>query len=246
MIFAALVFAATTYQSMLTKYDVPIFESGKAKYEFYAEGDVGDGRKVVVYGFTPVRRGDSRDIDHYIFVTMIKGNEILSARRDLTETVFNTGERGRFADFRATVKKFTLKRGEYVDITLWSSISGGVSAASDVILRIARDNTLVIASRLENTEELSRNGSKEIRQTSSQLSVSEDGALQWTKKERLAFRDKSDKPYRVNCQTTRTTYRPLAQGIAPSDTAPKGKLKPLARLDLKEIVPCCSSCELKQ
>ena len=252
MILAAFIFAATLrYESSLTKYDKPVFEAGVSKYEFYAEADAGGGRKVVVYGFTPVRRGPSPEVDHQIYVAMIapkgKGYELVSARREVTESVFNVGERGRFTDFRARVNVFTLRSGHYVDVTLWSSISGtgGISAANDVIYRIAKDDVLVFAAKLDETEEFSRNGWREIRQTSSELSVG-DGALVWTKKERLASRDKAETPFRVNCQTTRTTYRPLGRSIVPSAAAAKGKLTPLTRVPLKEIVPCCSGCELRE
>lgn len=251
MIFASLILAATTYQSILGRMDEPLFESGASKYEFYADGDAGEGRRVVVYGFVPVRRGSSPDFDHRVFVTLVRrkgdGYEAISSRRDLTDSVFNIGERGRFMEIRAKVNAFTLVRGKYVDVTLWSSISGsgGISAASDVILRIARDNELIIAAKLDETEAHSRSGWRETHQISSELAVG-DGALQWTKKERLAFRDNAGKPYKVNCQTTRTTYRPLRQGISPSEKPPKGKLTPLERLPLASVVPCCSGCELKE
>ncbi len=156
MMLAAFIFAATLrYESILTKYDGPVFEAGDAKYEFYAEG--------------------------------------------------------------------------------------GISSANDLIYRIAKDEALVIAAKLDETEAFSRNGWREIRQTSSELSVGE-GALVWTKKERLASREKTETPFRVNCQTTRTTYRPLGRSIVPSAAATKGNLQPLTRVPLKEIVPCCSGC----
>jgi hypothetical protein len=252
MIFAAFIFAATLrYESILTRYDKPVFESGASKYALYAEGDVGGGKKIVVYGFTPVRRGSSPDVNHQIFVTMIarKGDayEIVSARRDVTDSVFNIGERGRFSDLRAQVNVFTLRKGYYVDVQLWSSISGtgGISSANDVIFRIARDGTLVIAAKLDVTEEFSGNGWREIRQTSSELAVGEN-SLVLTKKERLASRDKAEAPFRVNCQTTRTTYRPQGRSLVPDNVVAKGKLTPLERVPLKEIVPCCSGCELKE
>lgn len=252
MIFAAFIFAATLrYESILTKYDKPVFESGASKYELYAEGDAGGGRKIVVYGFTPVRRGSSPDVDHQIFVTMIArkgdGYGIVSARRDLTDSVFNIGERGRFSDFRARVNVFTLRKGYYVDVELWSSISGtgGISSANDVIFRIASDGTLVIAAKLDVSEEFSRNGWREIRQTSSELAAGEN-SLVLTKRERLAWRDKAEAPFHVNCQTTRTTYRPQGRSLVPDGAAAKEKLAPLERVPLKEIVPCCSGCELKE
>ncbi|HEX7421297.1 MAG TPA: hypothetical protein VF505_15515 [Thermoanaerobaculia bacterium] len=254
MIFATFIFAAMLrYESILTKYDKPVFQSGASRYELYAEGDVGGGRKVVVYGFTPVRRGSSPDIDHQIFVTMIgrKGDayELVSGRRDVTDSVFNIGERGRFTDFRARVNVFTLRKGYYVDVQLWSSIggTGGISSANDVIYRIARDGALVIAAKLDVTEEFSRNGWREIRETSSNLAVGEN-SLVWTKKERLGSRDKAETPFHVNCQTTRTTYRPHGRSLVaePPAAATKDKLTPLGRVPLKEIVPCCSGCELKE
>ena len=252
MIFATFIFAATLrYESILTKYDKPVFEAGASRYELYAEGDAGGGRKVVVYGFTPVRRGSSPDINHQIFVTMIarKGDayELVSARRDVTDSVFNIGERGRFTDLRARVNVFTLRKGYYVDVQLWSSIggTGGISSANDVIFRIASDGALVSAAKLDVTEEFSRNGWRDIRQSSSELAVGEN-SLTWTKKERLASRDKAETPFKVNCQTTRTTYHPQGRSLVPDTVAAKGKLTPLRRVPLEEIVPCCSGCELKE
>jgi len=84
MMLAAFIFAATLrYESILTKYDGPVFEAGAAKYEFYAEGEAGGGRKVVVHGFTPVRRGPTPEVDLQIYVAMIarKGDGTLSSRR---------------------------------------------------------------------------------------------------------------------------------------------------------------------
>jgi hypothetical protein len=52
----------------------------------------------------------------------------------------------------------------------------------------------------------------------------------------------------VNCQTTRTTYRPQGRSLVPEPpaAATKDKLTPLGRVPIKEIVPCCSGCELKE
>jgi hypothetical protein len=72
------------------------------------------------------------------------------------------------------------------------------------------------------------------------------GDLVWTKKERLASRKKTGQPFRVNCQTTRTIYRRQGHKLVVVTTPPKGKLKPLPRIPMKEIVPCCSGCELKE
>ena len=252
MILAALVFAATfPYQAILSKYDKPVFQAGESRYEFYSDADLGDGRKVVVYGFTPVRRGTDRDVEHKVFVTIVarKGDdyELLSARRDVTDKVFNMGEHGRFVDVRARVNPFTLRGGHYVDITLWSTISGtgAVSSANDVIYAIAADGQLIGMATLEVTQEFSRNGWREIRETTSELAAGNDG-LVWTKKERLASRRRAEDPFRVNCQTTRMTYRRQGHMLVPVTTTLKGKLKPLPRVPMKEIVPCCSGCELKE
>jgi hypothetical protein len=254
MIFATFIFAAVLrYESILTKYDKPVFQAGQSRYELFAEGDAGGGRKVVVYGFTPVRHGSSPDIDHQIFVAIIarKGDayELLSARRDVTDSVLNIGDRGRFSDFRARVNVFTLRKGHYVDLQLWSSIggTGGTSSSNDVIYRIAKDGALVIAAKLDVTAEFSRSGWREIRETTSSLALGEN-SLVWTKKERLASRDKAATPFRVNCQTTRTTYKPQGRSLVAEPPAPatKDRLTPLDRLPLKELVPCCSGCELKE
>lgn len=252
MILAALVLAATfPYQSLLSQYDKPVFQAGESRYEFYTDADLGDGRKVVVYGFTPVRRGSDSDIEHQVFVTIVahKGNgyEIASARRDVTDKVFNMGERGRFVELRARVNLFQLRGGQFVDVSLWSTISGtgAISSANDVIFRISTDGQLINAATLEVTQEFSRNGWREVRETSSELAVAEDG-LVWTRKERLASRNKAEEPFRVNCQTTQTTYRRQGHNLVASPTAPKGKARPLGRVPMKEIVPCCSGCELKE
>jgi hypothetical protein len=251
MILAALAFAATVvtqqYESVLAKTEVPVFEAGEGRYEYYAENELADGRRVVVYGFTPARKGSAADVSHEVFVTMIARTgdhyEIVSPRRILTDFLFNIGERGRFAKMRASVNPFDLKSGHYVDVTLWSSISTGESAASDVIFRITNDGVLVVAAKLDETEAFRRKDGREISETSSELAVG-DGALVWTKKERLASRKKSDSPYHVNCQTTRSIYRPLGRALSTSAQKPKGKLKPLVRVPLHEVVPCCSGCEL--
>ncbi len=252
MILAALAIAAAAasarYESVLAKAEVPVFASGAGKYEFYAETDLDKTRKAVVYGFVPVRRGSEADIPHEVFVTIIqwKGNvfEIVSPRRDVTEALLNIGERGRFSEIRARVNSFRLRAGHYVDVNLWSSITGGTSQASDLVYRISSDGVLVTAARLDEAEALSRRDGREISQTSSKLAVG-DGALVWTRKERLASRDDAKKPYRVHCRTTRTTYRPLGFGIAPSQNAGKGKMKPLDRVPVKEIVPCCDGCSFR-
>ena len=252
MILAALVFAATLpFQSILSKYDKPVFQAGESQYEFYSDSDLGDGRRVVVYGFTPVRRGSDPDIDHQVFVAIVarKGDdyELVCARRDVTDKVFNMGERGRFVDVRARANPFTLNGADYVDISLWSTISGtgAVSATNDVIYAIASDGQLVSQATLEVTQEFSRNGWREIRQSSSEVGVS-GGQLVWTKKERLASRKKAEQPFHVNCQTTRTIYRRHGHTLVSSNTLSKGKLKSLPRIPMKEIVPCCSGCELKE
>ena len=252
MILAAVVFAATfPYQSLLSKYDKPLFQAGESRYEFYTDADLGDGRKVVVYGFTPVRRGTDSDIEHRVFVTIVarKGDtyELLSARRDVTDKVFDIGEHGRFVEVRACVNPFTLLGGHYVDVSLWSSISGSgaISSANDVIFRISADGQLIHAATLEVTQEFSRNGWREIRQTSSELAAGKDGLI-WTRKERLASRRKADAPFRVNCQTTRTIYRRQGHNLVAGTSPPKGKLRPLQRIAMKEIVPCCSGCVLNE
>ena len=252
MILAALVFAATfPYQSLLSQYDKPVFEAGESRYEFYTDSDLGDGRRVVVYGFTPVRRGSDSDIEHQVFVAIVarkgKDYKLVSARRDVTDKVFSMGERGRFVELRARVNLFKLRGGHFVDVSLWSVISGSgaISSANDVIFRIAGDGQLINAATLEVTQEFSRNGWREVRETSSELAVAEDG-LVWTKKERLASRNKADDPFRVNCQTTHTIYRRQGHNLVASPTAPKGKSTPLGRVPMKEIVPCCSGCVLNE
>lgn len=250
MMLAALAFAATVaaqqYEAVLAKTDVPVFEAGEGKYEYYAENELPDGRRVVVYGFTPARKGSAADVSHEVFVTMIAraGDhyEIVSPRRILTDSMFNIGERGRFEKIRASVNVFDLRSGHYVDVTLWSSISSGESAANDVVFRITNDGVLVVAAKLDETEAFRRKDGREISETSSELAIG-DGALVWTKKERLASRAKTSAPYRVNCQTTRTIYRPLGRALSTSSQKPKGKLKPLIRVPLQQVVPCCSGCE---
>lgn len=251
MIVAALAFAAAVasarYESVFTKEEVPVFEAGAAKYEFYAETDLDKTRKVVVFGFTPLRRGTEADVPHQVFVTIIqwKGNvfDIVAPRRDVTDALLTIGERGRFSEIRARVNAFTLRLGHYVDVNLWSSITGGASQASDALFRISSDGVLINAGHLDETEALSRKDGREISQTSSKLAVG-DGALVWTKKERLASRDDRKKPYRVHCRTTRTTYRPLGLLLVESEKPAKGKLKPLDRVPVREIVPCCDGCRI--
>lgn len=245
MIFAALVFAATTYQPILG-FDPPVFQAGTAQYEFYAQGDLPDGRRAVAFGFTPARRGSVADVEHEVFVALLSRRgtkyELASARRIVTNAVFNMGERGRFETIRAVVNPFRIGKIEYVDVSFLSSISGGIYAANDVIFRVANDGTLVIVAQIDNTQEFSESA-KQIRQTTSELGIA-NGALVIVKHERLASRNDVKQPFRVNCQTTSKAYRPAGHRLDEAVSVPKGKLKQLDRVMMKSVVPCCSGCEL--
>lgn len=245
MIYAALVFAATTYQSLLG-FDPPVFQAGKSQYEFYAQGDLEDGRRVVVYGFTPVHRGAQADVEHEIYVALLTRRgaryELASARRLMTDAVFNMGELGRFETFRAVVNGFTIGKRQYVDVTFWSSISGDTSQGNDVVFRIAEDGTLVIVAKVEGTEALERSA-KQIRQTTSDVGVAR-GALVVTKHDRLASRDDVKKPFVVHCQTSKIAYIPYGHRMEESANIPKGKVVPLGRVRVKAVVPCCDGCQL--
>lgn len=245
MIGAALLFAAVMYKDVLN-FDPPPFQAGAAKYEFYAQGDLQDGRRVVVYGFTPVRRGTAADYEHEIFVAMITRRgpkyEIVSSRRLMTDAVFNTGERGHFRDFQAVVNAFSIGDRQYVDVSFWSSITGGSSQANDVIYRVANDGTLVIAARVDETQARSRIGTREIREITSDIGVTA-GMLVVEKHERLASRATAAQPYRVNCQTTRIAYRPRGHAMEQAPSAPKGKITLFERVPVKAILPCCNGCE---
>ena len=243
MIGAILLFAALPYQELLGLAEVPHFEGG-ARYEYYAHETVDASRVVVVYGFVPEKQGSARDVDHRVFVALIT-NGAVASRRDVTASVFNIGVLGRFAEFRARVTSFRLRGFPFVDVELWSRITGDVSASSDVIFRITPDDALVLATKLEDTAEFSRKGNREIHETTSEVAVAGD-ALVWTRRERLAARSDEKKAFRVNCQTTKKTYRPRLHGLAVSTRAAKGKPQALRRINTTSVLPCCSGCQFAE
>jgi hypothetical protein len=251
MIAAVLILAA---QAMTAPYDGILKTPGTEKiegkpttYHVYAEEDAGAGRRVVVYGF----EADDHTLDfpHRVFIALLTGRGKslrVTDRIDVTGYVRSTGEEGRFAVFNCRINPFMVGREQFADILLGSTLSGtgAITSVNDVFVRFGSDNKIAVAGGLEQSQAFGRSGWNFVRQTTSEIGILGD-AIVWMKSVRVANGTNSRLPLQVRCGTSRIVYR-LKDGRWQVSPAPlkTGKPRPLPRLDLKEIVPCCNRCTI--
>jgi hypothetical protein len=221
----------------------------------YATAAVGDS-SVVVYAIEAVDHPKSSDFPHQVFVAFGKRRADnvwkLSDQHEVTATLLSLSrdDIGYFILTDARVNRFTLEGARFVDVGVWTTISGsgGISATKDLMFRI-EGGTLRLAATLE-TEGYARGGVTFLHQITSELLVGKDELVQ-VKRDRLARGRNPEKPLTVHCKVSRTVYKLIDGRLERSNEIDaseferlRPRLRPVPRFDTREIVPCCAGCSI--
>jgi hypothetical protein len=174
----------------------------------------------------------------------------VSDRHDVTASLLSSEDFGYFTQMGALVNRFELARVEFLDVGVFTTISGtgGISETKDLIFRI-EGGSLRRAATLD-TEGYARSGWSFVHEISSELVVGKD-ELVHVKHDRLTRRGNPEKPLIVHCKVSRTVYKLIDDRLELSGEIDSGEfermrrtLRLLPRFDRKDIVPCCAGCSI--
>jgi hypothetical protein len=219
----------------------------------YATAVFGDS-SVVVYAIEAVDHPRSGDFPHQVFVAFGKRRannaRKISDRHDVTASLLSSEDIGNFILMDARVDRFTLAGAKFLDVSVWTTISGtgGISATKDLMFRI-EGGKLRPAATLD-TDGYARSGWSFVHEISSELLVGKDELVQ-VKRDRIARGKNPEKPLTVHCKVSRTVYKLVGERLERSSEIDANEfekrrpnLRLLPRFDREDVVPCCAGCSI--
>jgi hypothetical protein len=216
----------------------------------YASVSLGGDSAVVVYAIQPA--GEDLDLPHRVFVARTSdrdGHPTVVARQEVTSRLLDAGERGSFHSMRVAATPFVLRRQEFVDVAVESTISGSgaITGMSDLIFEVGRGD-LRLAVVLKNSGGWARGGVSYMAETTSEVFAGATELI-WVRKARVARRSHSDEAFTIHCAITRTAYvlngrSLLRRGEVDASLLRKRRadLHQIPRIERAEFLPCCAGC----